>query len=874
MVEHLRKTSETVILLLVVLSPWVFGCIHPFFRYCLTAGISLLLLLWSVELLIAPTRSVVSRFQVPLIALIAIVCLQILPNQFLADTISPTAKEWKAQLLPDQLEIPSDGQAVKLPSLSARERISINPPETLRKLYWLVLMVLIFTRVQDLATVDTLRRLCYVCLINGSILAYFSIIQHFTEDETGKLFWTYQSMGASFGTFINRNHFAFYINICFGLSLGLVGSRQSQRLTGFDFDSLIEGLKDSLSLWMISVLVFMLGAVILCSSRGGMISLGGSLLITAAFTASTGTFKKGWWWFVLAAAIFGLAAWVQVWLGFDFETSRYANHADNRTQLWLPLLSLVQEFPILGTGLGTLPFAEPWTRSSATSNFFLEHAHNEYLQFAIETGLLGLTCALTFLLLMVTKIAKRIRESRHNSWLYVGLLFSLASISLHSFTEFGLAIPAIAFLSAVVMGHIAGLGRVKPATPNSLVGQNLLRIVAVGMIAFVFFAFQQAKQFDLAERHLLAAQRAEKEALETEVPSGEIELENYRKAAAYTPHNVEFLMEIAELNLERLATIDRLVDPLFAKKIGLSETQRIQIESLIEERDKAHDDEPDNEKKKQLWELAESRIKDVLNASQIESFDAIRKAEINEAQELLLSWRELSPMSGLSHFLMGRHQDKFEQANAPLDYFLRARLSRPMDPTLAFFTGSEYLSQENQEEAIKYYHRTLTLSPLPLSDVLTKCVEQAHMEPEQIVSRVLPTNDFAILVNAANWFVNRQKASDTDYDNIVTLLRERALETKVMQRPNSLALCQQKATLCLQLDDKPGAIEALESAIHYAPDRSAIRIQLVRLLMEQETRDSYQRAREHLRRVFRREDRYYATAEKLSKELTKKELAR
>jgi len=866
-VEHLRRTSETVILLLVVLSPWVFGCIHPFFLYCLTAGICLLLLFWAIELLIAPKRSVLSRFQIPLLALVAIVCLQILPHQILADTISPVASKWKSQLMPDQLEVLSDGQVAKTPSMSARNRISINPPETLRKLYWLVLMVLVFTRVQDLATVDSLRRLCYVCLINGSILAYFSIIQHFTEDETGKLFWTFQSMGAAFGTFINRNHFAFYINICFGLSLGLVGSRQSQRLSGFDMDSLIEGLKDSLSLWMISVLVFMLGAVILCSSRGGMISLGGSLLITAAFTASTGTFKKGWWWFVLAAGIFGLAAWVQVWLGFDFDTSRYAYHTDNRTAMWMPLLRLVQEFPILGTGLGTLPFAEPWTRSSAASNSFLQHAHNEYLQVAIETGLLGLGCVVTFLLLMVTKIAKRVRESRHNSWLYVGLLFSLASICLHSFTEFGLAIPAIAFLSAVVMGHIAGLGRVKPETPPStIVGQSLLRVVAIGMIAFVFFAFQQAKRFDLAERHLLAAQRVEKEG-----GSPELELENYRQAISHTPHNVEFLMEVAQLNLERLASIDRLADPQFAKKIGLKETQRSQIETLIGKRDEAHSNEADAEKKKQNWELAETRIRDVLSADQISSFDSIRKAEVIEAQDLLLTWRELSPMSGLSHFLIGRHQEKFEKANAPLDYFLRARMSRPMDATLAVLTGSAYQDQKNLEEAIKYYRESLTLSPIELSEVLRKCVVHAGMEPEQIVDRVLPEGDLAIAVNAASWFANRQKATGTDYSDIVMLLRERALETKEMQRPNSFLLYRQKANLCSQLQDKQGAIDALEASIRYVRDNSsAVRIQLVRLLMEQDTKEAHQQAEGHLRRVLRRKDAYFDTAEKLFKELVRK----
>ena len=113
------------------------------------------------------------------------------------------------------------------------------------------------------------------------------------------------------------------------------------RVKSFKVEDLVEGLKDSLSLWMVSVLVFMLGAVILCSSRGGMVSLFGGTLITAAFIAATGSFQRSWKWFLLAAVIFAIAAGVQTWLGFDFDDSRYAMHDDNRTEVWWPLLQLV-----------------------------------------------------------------------------------------------------------------------------------------------------------------------------------------------------------------------------------------------------------------------------------------------------------------------------------------------------------------------------------------------------------------------------------------------------------------------------------------------------------------------------------------------------
>ena len=544
LVSHLRGTSETILLILVVLSPWAFGCVHPFFRYLLTAGVCALLLLWAFELFVAPRDGILTRFQIPLICLLGIVVLQLLPLGGFADWLSPTASQWKEAMLPSDVEVLADGQSASVPIWTARERISLYPAETLRRGYWLALMCLVFTRVQDLASPDSLRRLCLVCLINGSVLAYFSVFQHFFTSESGMIYWTFQSMGAAFGPFINRNHFAFYTNICFGLSLGLVGSRQMGLTAKAGVEAIVETLRDSVSLWMMSVLVFMLGAVILCSSRGGMISLVGSSLITTAFIAATGTFRQGTKWFLLAALLFGGAAAVQVWLGFDFVDSRYTNALDDRTPLWIPLLDLVGQFPLTGSGLGTLPWVEPSTRPLIDArDYYLEYAHNEYLQAAVELGIPGLLCGCALLVLLCMKIARRIRKSRHNAWLYVGLLFSMSSIALHSFTEFGLAIPAIAFLGTIVLGHIAGLGRVPKRKPGML-SVVLSRAMAVVMIPFVFFAFRDAKLFDLGERSLLAAQRAHNE------NQPDQELEHYLQALRHTPNDLEMLLEVARLQFE------------------------------------------------------------------------------------------------------------------------------------------------------------------------------------------------------------------------------------------------------------------------------------------------------------------------------------
>lgn len=753
MIDHIRKTSEAIILLLVVVSPWTFGSVHPFFRYCLTAGIGMLLLLWSVELVLSPRR-IVSRFQLPLALYVLVVALQLLPLGTIADTISPHAGSLKEILLPAQRELLADGTEAREVTLSARGRLSLYPAETLHRFYWIALLALLFTRVQDLASTTTLRHLCYACLINGGALAFFSVVQHFTAPQDGVVFWTYQSRGAAFGPFINRNHFAFYLNICFGLALGLLGSRQMGKFNRFTLENVIDSLKDSLSLWMVSILVFMLGAVILCSSRSGLISLAGAMIITVIFVASTGTFRRGWRWFLLAGCIFGLAASLQMWLGFDFVSSRYALFEDNRTEVWLPLLKIVRDFPLLGTGVGTLARIEPLTRETgAARDFYLEYAHNEYLQLLLETGIAGLLCGATLLWMLAAKISRRIRGSRHNAWLYVGLLFSLAAVALHSFTEFGLAIPSIAFLAVVMAGHIAGLGHVKPRPAEKLFDKVCYRAAAVVIVIVGFLAMRDAKLSDLAERYFVAAQRAHNQ--------GDVamELESLESALSYTPDNIELLMDSSRLLLE--------ADPLAMGKQSL----------------------------------------------------------LLKAQNDLVAAREICPLASDAHFLIGLHVDTFQQAEAALVHYERARTVRPADATLAFLTGRQYLEEHDLDRAVHHFHSSLSLAPTHLDAILPLIADQTELDRDLLVEKLLPS-DPLVLWRAGIWFAER------DEMEVKTDLLQKALRTDQLSGPSSGEDHFLKGTILVDLDDFQGAVKSYRTAVLYSPDNLDWQLRLVRLLVD------------------------------------------
>src|SRR5258708_26194252 len=72
-------------------------------------------------------------------------------------------------------------------------------------------------------------------------------------------------------------------------------------------------------------------------------------------------------------------------------------------------LRMLIKRPFLGWGLGTFPIVYPEFRSFYT-NFFVNQAHNDYLQLLVETGLGGFSIAVWFLVLMFSPTAPKLQD--------------------------------------------------------------------------------------------------------------------------------------------------------------------------------------------------------------------------------------------------------------------------------------------------------------------------------------------------------------------------------------------------------------------------------------------------------------------------------
>lgn len=271
---------------------------------------------------------------------------------------------------------------------------------------------------------------------------------------------------AARGTFVNRNHFAGFLELCFPLALGYVLSLGDWGNP--NKKSFIRRLVTSDNTQKQIMFLFLLGIIflslMLSKSRGGIFSILASLvffyLLTSRFL-SKGIEIKWMIYVVITVALFFGA-----YIGLYPIIERYLFIEENlpsRTLVWKDILSIIKDFPIFGSGLGTFGYVFPLYKVSIVKPIVYAYGHNDYLQILAETGLAGF---LSLMVALVVFVSSSIKDLLHFSseqnffrfFLLLGALTGIFSILVHSFVDFNLQIPSNGLYFAFLIGFSVALG--------------------------------------------------------------------------------------------------------------------------------------------------------------------------------------------------------------------------------------------------------------------------------------------------------------------------------------------------------------------------------------------------------------------------------
>ena len=179
---------------------------------------------------------------------------------------------------------------------------------------------------------------------------------------------------------------------------------------------------------------------------GGIISLSLSTCLFGILLAVRKT-DRGRGFLVLT--LFSLVLLTVGWFGWEpifdrFNSVRSSAGQINveRNHVWNDSLGAIRDYPLTGTGFGTFTEAYMGYRT-LDGNTVYTHAHNDYIELAVEGGLIGFSLTTWFLVSILSTYRRFLkRRDPFCVYLYLAGLTGLAAILIHSITDFNLRIGA------------------------------------------------------------------------------------------------------------------------------------------------------------------------------------------------------------------------------------------------------------------------------------------------------------------------------------------------------------------------------------------------------------------------------------------------
>ena len=463
----LNRVAFTIYLIVLILSPLLFGAVHTYAYTLMTLGVLTGTLLIIIKNFKKGNKRGAFHFQFPntnlnliFFPLLLFLAFQIipLPPAFL-EFLSPETKVVSQKSLPCLTALGFENQS--------KEWYSLSPyyyPVRMSFIRFSVYGLFFFGLIQTLTSQKRIELILLVLLMLGCFEVLYGLVQSYSG--SGHIWWfkSISDSNAITGTYINRNHFAGLMEM--GLLLAASYSaalsvRKKKQTASAHRSGLSAGISHYLSReqqFNKRAFIFLAGVVmgvgvIFSASRGGMIATAGGMLCMSLFFIFRRPHRKRGFALLFLFLITVLYA---LHIGAEYPVGRFNDFPlsfEKRARYSKKSMNMFADYRFVGVGVGNFQYIYPKYQAAEDSRVFIRHAHNDWGQFLAEAGILGLcllAAGMSYYVYQTMKLWKK-RSDPFAVCLGIVPLGAMAAVAIHSWSDFNLHIPAnFLMLSAVV----------------------------------------------------------------------------------------------------------------------------------------------------------------------------------------------------------------------------------------------------------------------------------------------------------------------------------------------------------------------------------------------------------------------------------------
>jgi len=322
--------------------------------------------------------------------------------------------------------------------------LSLGPYDTIATMLALLppmamlAMVLVFR--------ETSRTWLTIALIGGAGAGVLlGILQVSSANPLTSPWYLYRqtNFGVATGFFANGNHMATLLLACIPFIAATAATmRESSADPGKRWAIL------AMSAGGLAVAVFGLA---LNGSLAGIVLAIPVLIASLSIYFASWSRSARWLPAIIAASVLGAALFAWIYAPSSRALGA-AGSVASRQEIFRNSAGLAADFAPLGSGIGTFEKVYRATEDpAAVDRFYVNHAHNDYIELGVETGLVGVVLILLFLVWWV-RVVRTNLGSPSVDLTAVAAAIASATILLHSLVDYPLRTAAISTIFGMCLG--------------------------------------------------------------------------------------------------------------------------------------------------------------------------------------------------------------------------------------------------------------------------------------------------------------------------------------------------------------------------------------------------------------------------------------